>query len=888
MGVVGRVRHWLRSIAARQRLEREMLDEMSAHIEQAAERFRARGMSERDALLAARREFGQPGVVQEQARDARGARWVDSVAADLRYALRHYARTPLTTATIVLTLTLGIGATASMFSIADGVFNRPPPGIPEDAALVLIRGIEVGKDRPHERLMSWPEVMEYAALSDRFTAVAGWVTENVIVDLEDGAAGVGSVRAQFVSPNIFSTLGVKLASGPGFVQTRLDDLSRPELTAVVSRAFADGLGGVALAIGKDIKLNGVTVRIVGVTHPRFNGPTRNRSAQTVWLPLSSYPVVMGSSSRVFAYRDTSLFRAVARLRPKVTTANAMAAVSVIGARLNADSKSTEALEEKTDVIPLRGELSVRGISTDDIAQSAVTGAVVLLVLLVCTTTVSSLLVGAAVARRQEIGVRLALGASRARVVRQLLTENAILALTGGALGLLVFAWVCRLSAALFVGADITPDRSTAGFTVIAAMVTALLCGLSPALHATRSGVADALKDGAHGTTSRSRLQRILVVAQIALTQPLLVALMMTISVAMRGFGPHPGSALGDRIVIAELNSYAGTLAKRADPVPGVMRRLAASPVVMAVIPQRRGYGPMTLEVASGGSISRTVFKARAQGVPPNYFHTLDIRVAMGREFAPADSASGASPSVIIGTNAATRLFGAINPIGKRLYELANNGKRVGELEIVGVVASDQIGGSDDDDYLLVYLPYTSDRRLDVLLIRTTGRAEPLIPALRALVRAEASMLPISSMRTLEQVDRERRQEVIQDSGASAAAGLTALLLASIGLYAVVAIAVGQRRREIGVRVALGATPRQVISIFFNGGLRLCLVGLLIGLPLSVAAIKVLGSQGVVWRANLPAIALFIALIVVAVASLATWLPARRAAGVDPLIALRAD
>jgi predicted permease len=888
MGLAGRARNWLRSIVARRRLEREMLEEMAAHIGQAAERFRTRGMSERDALLAARREFGHAGILQEQALDARGSRWVDEIIVDVRYALRHYARTPLATLTLVLTLTLGIGTTAPMFSVSEGVFNRPPPGVPDDPALVLIRGIDVDRSGPQGRGLTWAEVTAYAGLSDKFAAVAAWTTKEVAFDGAASGDGGTSVRTQFVTPNMFAALGVRLAHGPGFVHTRLDDISQPELTAVVSHAFAERIGGAIAAVGKEIRLNGIPIQIVGVTPPRFNGPNRSYSSHTVWLPLSSFPVVTHSSPRVFAARDTGEFNAVARLRPNTKIAVASAAANAVAAALDVRVPAGDRLRASSDVVRLRGETRIRGISSGDIEQTTITAVVVLLILLVCTTTVSSLLVGAAESRRAEIGVRLALGASRFRVMRQLLTESAILALIGGALGLLVFAGACRLLAAQVVRIDIVPDWTTAGFTLIAALITTMLCGLSPALHATRSGVSHVLKQGGPGTTTRSRLQRSFVVAQIALTQPLLVGLLVVVSLELGGTASRPGSAVSDRVVLAEFDNYPSVTGSNHDPMPHLMQQLAALPGVISVIPQLKGgYGPMTFELEANGS-PPTAFRALVLGPPPDYFRTLGVPLVLGREFAAADTAPGAPARVMIGSASAERLFGAVNPLGQRLFELTEDGKRI-EHEIVGVVASDQIGADVEDKRIRVFLPYTNPQRVATILIRTSRPAAELLPSLRQLARAEAPLLPMESMRTLEQIDRERRRQTLQAAAVSASGGMIMLLLASIGLYAVVAIAVGQRRREIGVRIAVGASPRRVVAMFFNAGLRMCLVGLGIGLPASWAAFKLLGSQLTkVAETNVAALVVVIAVAVVAVASLATWLPARKAAGVAPLIALRTN
>jgi predicted permease len=880
----------LRSLINREAANRDAQDEVRHYLAQSAAAYEAQGLSPEEARRAARIELGSPTNVAEEIRAHGWENVVEHIVFDVRYAVRHFARTPLTTVTIVLTLTLGIGAVASMFSVMDGVFDRPAPGVPDDRSLVRIRGIRAEQAGPRLRAMSWPEVTEYAALTDHFAAVAAWTSRSVIADFGDGA--VDEANIQFVSPNFFSTLGIRLAAGPGFVRTGFKDLAEPELTAVVSQSFAGRrFGSVANAVGKEVKLDGVAVRVVGVAPRPFNGPVPSYDAREVWLPLSSYPLVMSSNGQAFASRDSGMFMVLARLQPGVTSAGAAAAAKVVAARVDADFRSTGRPSVRSDVVPLRGTMDVMGIDGETLALSAIFGVMALLILAVCTTTVSSLLLGAAVARRQEIGVRLALGASRARIIRQLLTENAILAVNGGALGLLIFGWVVQLLATQLIHVDVAPDWTTAGFTVLFAMVTALICGISPALHATRNDVADVLKDGTLGATSRSRLQRTFVVAQIALTQPLLLGLAMAISVSLRGFGTAPGSAIDDRVVIASFEGDIRELqsATTADPIPEVMRRIASLPGVVRVLPQRTGSSGMTLQLAPVGSVPGRVLRVQSRAVPADYFRTLDVPIARGREFTAADLSPGAPGRIILGSNDATRLFGPVSPIGQRLHILSPAGQRVSELEVVGVVPSDQVGASgDDEEQLRVFVPYTTAKRIDALLIRTTGPAEPLLPAFREVVQAEAPNLPITRMETLEQADRAKQKEILRASGAAAAAGMVALFLASIGLYAVVAIAVGQRRREIGVRVAVGATPRQVVAMFFNSGLRLSLIGLLIGLPLSAAALRVLDAEFHIPWTNMPAIAVVTSAVVVAVASLATWLPARRAAGVDPLIALRAE
>jgi len=889
----------------RGRMEREMHDEMAAHIAQATERFMARGMSERDARFAARREFGQLGAVQDDAREARGGQWLDSLAADLKYAFRYFARTPLTTITIVLTLALGIGFSSATFSVINGILTRPAPGVPDDPALVKIRGIS--NARPYARRLSYPELSAYAGLTDKFASVVGWVTSGVVVDLGDKDLGVLRARAHFVTPNYFGTLGIRLAAGRGFDQSRFDDRFPPELTAIVSDAFAsEQFGGARGAVGKQVKVNDVAVTIVGVGPPHFNGPVQSGEPRTLWLPLSSWQPVARVSDEIFANPNAESFEALARLRRNVTLAEALPAVRVVAARADAEARAqTERTSTGTaDVVRLRGLMEVTGRYDDELGPGvAAFTAIALLILLVCTTTVNSLLVGAAVARRYEIGVRLALGASRRRVVRQLLTEIAILALAGGALGMWAFGALTRLVEVAKDGFDVSPNWATTGFTVLYAVLTATLCGLSPALHATRVGLSDVLKDRPGGTAGRSRLQRTFVVAQVAIAQPLMVILAAVISSVVSGIEPTRNATLRERLLVAEFDTYVGFNSKAPDRMPGLVRRLADLPGVAAVLPVGLGQGRISLELPSSrssgdhevppGRSSAVVFD-----VPPGYFRAVEAPIVRGREFVASDTTLSVTP-VVIAESLAVALFRSSDPIGRRLFRVSPYDERPAEVEVVGVVRMEHETNTLDyeSDLAPVFVPF---RRREgpclttcilgtKLLIRTTGPAEPLMPTVMAVAREEARMVPLIRMRTLAQGDRLRRSSRLEATAVVAGCGVVALILASIGLYAMVSVAVGQRRREIGIRLALGAHARQVVRMFFRSGLRVTLLGLALGLPLSVVGLLAILTQiDDLPRDSVPAVAALVTLAVVGVASLASWLPARRAAGVDPMAALRSE
>jgi predicted permease len=891
MSFIGRVRKRIRAGAARRRLEREMQEEMREHLERAAERCRARGMGDADAMLAARREFGNVGVTQEEARDARGLRWIDSALGDLRHARRQFARTPLMTATIILTLTLGLAASAGTFSVLSGMLDRPAPGVPADPALVAVRGIALVDVDRWSRGQSYQEVLDYARLPE-FADVAGWASSQVVVEFQ--AQDPTVAEAQFVTPTFFRVLGLR-PIGAGFLNTNIREYSSPELTTIIGYAYAvERFGGPEAAIGQTLRVNGVNVTIAGVAPPRFIGVSPNSDIRRLWIPVSAKATIEKQEGDPLNSRTEHEFFTVARLTPGVSMERAGAAVKVVAARASQAQPPQRTRRPPVldaDVAPLRvGQLTYKSSQArvEDITGASVVVGLVVLIVLVCTTTVSSLLVGAAVARRHEIAVRLALGASRARIIRQLLTESAGLSLAAAGLGLAVHAALSRVLRTTIVDIDIDPTWTTALVTAGVAVAVAVLCGLSPALHATRGALSGELKDSATTATVRSRLQRFLVAAQVALTQPLLFGLAALVAIAARQAGPTAARQLGESVVEARFQNWTAA-AQAENKLPALMARYAALPGVISVVPQSNAYMIMRLEAPPTPGKTPRTYNVRFQQATGLYFSTAGIRLVRGRTFLQSDSGSR-NPPLILASDFASRLFGDVDPIGRRLRVLSNSGSPQAEVEIIGIVDAADAGNSEMGTTMRVFTPFGRGLGAgllpDAMLIRTRMPAKPLISTFMDIARTEAPMTPVLSMQTLAEIERHRQTETLQAMSASALGGIIALVLASIGLYAVVALSVGQRRREIGVRISLGARPGQVVAMFFRSGLRVSLIGLAIGIPLSAAALKIVGTQIGLPRTNMPAIAAVVALAVVAVASLASWIPARRAARVDPLIALR--
>jgi predicted permease len=519
-----------------------------------------------------------------------------------------------------------------------------------------------------------------------------------------------------------------------------------------------------------------------------------------------------------------------------------------------------------------------------------------LVLVVAWMNVSSLMVAAAVGRRHEIAVRLSLGASRLRILRQLITESTVLAVLGAAAGLIMAWWTLTWMAKTEIdGVDIAPDAGTFAFTLGIALLTGIVVGLSPALHATRAAVAGAMRDSGAGYAGRSRLQRTFVAAQIALSQPLLVVLGTMLAAVIGGYRPH-APEMSRHVIAVGLRplSRTGGPSQRQDAVDSLVPRIAEHPEVVGAVPDATVVDAGWI-VAPG---TRAIVNVEAAA--PGWLALADVPILLGRDVSLADTVGPTSLPVVIGSDLARALWGDANPIGRTVSSPVLRGLMHDStaMTVVGVYDATQrlpgmtwSGGAARSDVVFrVYTARGKQWRRDRILVRTRGPAESFIPELRQLIRDRAPSLPVSSARTLAQVDAEQYRERLRISALAGTGGALALLLASLGLYGVVSLAVQQRTREIGIRIAVGANPTRVARMFLGSGVRISIIALLLGLPLSIAGLRLTLAQGLVIGAevNVWVIGLGIAVILVAVSAAATWVPARRAARVDPATSLRVE
>lgn len=878
--------------------------EMEAHLEMEIEENVRRGMRPDEARRRAMIASGGLAQAAESVREQRGLPGVESLAADVRYALRHFRRTPLSTATMLLVLSLGIGTNVVLFTMLNSLATLPAPGIERDESLVRIRGsMRVkGAADAQPRLLSWPEVQEYAGHTELFGGVAAYADETALVATGDAASAPVTVRLVYTTPNYFGVLGVRPALG---AQPAADAggvrMTAPP-TAMISHAmWRQRFGGAPDVIGRTIRVNGFPVEVVGVAPPRFGGADGGGS-MAVWAPLAAYPLLQKRTPAVFASPDSLFLRAAARLRPGVTRDAAAPTVAGIAARASRPGLDGTArgVTAGADVVPMLASNSRVSQRGDLIVSGAIAGGLALLVLLITCTNVSALLVGLAVARRREIGVRLSLGAPRRRLVRQLLTESVLLALVAAAVGLFVTTAGIRIAGAALQDVQLVVDWRVTLATCAVAVATGVLFGISPALHATRISVSEVLKGSAASVAAaRSRLQRALVVAQITLTQPLLVGLGVVVMSMSADAGGRAASGVADRIAEVELDPWAGRVsaAEQAARIDAAVERVAAMPGVVAAMPMQMGTVTMPLAVHPADRVAGVAYDASMEAslvaAPRGYFGAFGIPVVRGRGFAAAEYANpSADPmrplsvgAVIVGGDLARRLWGGADPLGRRLV-MAGAPASAAPMVVVGVVDEAAAGPSEVDGQVRVYVPYAS--LYTGVVARTAGPASPMLGAMREAVAAEAPQMPVVRAQTLAQREAQSRRDAVRAGTAAAGGGLLALLLSAVGLYAVVSFGVGQRTREIGIRTALGAQRGQVVRMFFAKGLALGAAGLVLGLPLSMLATRYV-SDRLSWpMTTSPLLGVAIGTVVLAVASVAAWIPARRASAIDPILALRAE
>ena len=867
-----------------------MQDEMHAHLERRTQMLVGSGMTLAAARLAARKEFGNVGVHQEDARDARGTKWLDTLLGDIRFALRHFRRRRLTTATIVVVLSLGIAVHAFELSLLRIVTVKPPPGISSSLPLARVRGMSRPANQPgwNARWMSYAEVQRFAALDSIFSSLAYFTWSRVVAGTGDNER---VLTAHFVNDDYFRTLGLDVARGPGLPRLGVGSAGS-DLVAVISERMWDRDFGRPDTVGQTLIINGRAVRVVGVAPPRFAGPTGGDNAgPLLWMPLASRPTVLaasGATATALASPDSGLFEIVGRLQGGVTADAATRAVRVASAGITAAIKQPASpdaprIRYDVDVVNLRG---ITELDSDVPLFTGLWAVLSTLVLLIVCTNVSGLITASAATRGHEIAVRLSLGASRRRIVRQLLTESCLLSLAGAGVGVFIYWSAFKVAGNTVPEAQYySPDLATLALTLVSAIAVGILFGLTPALHAARGDLRGALNASGLSGGGPSRLQRSLVTAQITLTQPLLVAIASLVGLVLM----NPPKALPEEVpeqvvrFSIDQGSIAGGPEQRVAALQRMFTHIRETPGVVNVLPDASKRAEITFSLPASESRGGRQATAGYYVARPGFFNLLDVRMLAGDDRIVADSMR----TLVIGTDLARALFGDANPVG-RYIEGARPGQERQRFLVTGVYDSRQIGESDMP---AVYRMVRDDWWQNRYLVRTSRPAADVMIPIRSAIRAELPTTPIESWTTLAADQASQSKGARMGVLVITATVTIVLIISCIGLYGVVSLAVAQRQREIGIRMAIGARTREVVSLFYRHGMRLTFLGLMFGLPISLAGgyiIQSMENVDVQGRPNMLLIGVAVGGVMLIVSSLATVFPAVRAATVDPVSVLRSD
>ena len=803
--------------------------------------------------------------------------------ADVQYTLRSLARQPLFYTVVILTLALGVGANAAIFTVVNAVLLRPLPyPDPDRLMMVWTYNPRQGFDKD---VGTYPNFEDWRRASQSFERMSGYFGASVTLT---GSGDPAQIRGARVTHEFFETMKVLPMLGRPFAPEH--GRAGGESVVLLSHGlWTRRFGADAAIVGRPITLNGRSHQVLGVMPAGFVQP----SDAEFWLPLA--PV--GQFESLFTARGSYWLTIVGRLKPGVPPASAQAEMNGIAARLENEYPSNAGIGIR--LVPLHEEI------VGDIKRPLLIllGAVCLVLLIACAN-VANLLLTRATSRTRELAIRTALGAGRRRLGRQLLTESMVLGLLGGLAGLALAAWTTDLLRSLAPAelprlADVGVDRRVLLYTAGASVVTSLLFGIVPAFHATRREVGAALKDGGRTGTDRNsgRLRTALAIGELAVALVLLVGASLLMRSFMALSREDPGFAKDGVLTLrlqlpaakygepARVAAFHEQLIERLAALPGVEASAAGSTLLLSRLPNS----------ASINIEGRPPLPSDAQNIPvpydsvsPEFFSTLQIPLRRGRAFSHADNPD-AQEVAIVNETFVRRFFPDEDPLGKRVTFNTPGQPGTRWQTIVGVVADTKRGGFGRPTWAEIYFPMRQapDPRVYVFL-RTQGDPLSLAAAAQAAVWSIDRDQAIGGIRTVRELLAQQEANRWFTTLLLGLFAGVALILAVIGIYGVIAYSTAQRTQEIGIRLALGADQRNVMRLVLASGLRIATAGLALGLLGAFGLTQVLSSllYGVGARDPVTFVAVPAVLLLVALA--ASWIPARRAMRVDPLTALRAE
>ena len=813
----------------------------------------------------------------------------DSVVQDVRYGWRLLRRSPLFTVTSALSLAIGIGANTTIFSVASAMLFRPLPGLDNPARLVDIGRTQDGKGFDNS---SYPNFRDLRARVTTLTDVYAIKLEAQPMGL-GGQDGAERIYGAEVSANYFTVLGTKPALGRLLIED--DDRGAPgdhPVLVISHELWTRRFGGDRDIVGKTVPINGHPFTIVGVAPPRFQGTTVMRS--DAWVPLSA--TVLASprqNASMFESRAAVWLMMGGRLKPGVSVAQANAEVAAIGAALEREhprenrGKSFKAMDSA--VVP--GNIDVFA------GFLALLMGIVGLVLLIACVNLSGMLLARAAARQREIAVRLAIGASRWRLARQMIAETSLLFVAGGVLGVVLSIWLRGLLLSVLpalpvpVGIEMPLDLRVLAFAIVASLAAAILSGLAPALHSTKADLVPALKADSAQSGGRMRLRSAFLVGQVALS----LLLVLTAGLFLRSLSRSASAPTGfDQanvdVVMLDLSLAKYTEATGPQFARQLLSRLAAQPgirraALAADLPLdggRKGFGSIRTPGLRRGD--REEVEAEWNVITPGFFSTLNLPLVRGRDFTDADVA-GAPRVAIMNESMARLIWGTPDVLGRTLQ--TDDSDSWETLTVVGVTSDARLDSLEGQVGACLYVPFAQRYTPRVsLVIKNAGSTS--VPLARRVIHHLDPDLPVTQAVTMADVTALTTIPQRLAAAVAGSLGIVGLLLAAIGIYGVTSYGVNRRVREIGLRMALGADRGSVLRLVLRQGLGLTGIGIAIGLIAGAGVAQVVRSLLFGVSALDPVTFLSGAALFVAVAIGATLGPARRATKVDPMVALRAE
>jgi predicted permease len=893
---------WRRRKSREEDLERELRSDLELE----AEDLRAEGRSPAEARHAAQRAFGNTTFIREETRAMWGWSSLERFGQDLRYAARVLRKAPVFTGVAMLSLALGIGANAAIFGLINGLLFKSLP-VRDPESLLFLGKQQYGRVNTYFYYETYDRLRAAQPFFQELAAYCERVRMNVAADgLSEAAMG------QLVSGNYYSVLGISPAAGRLF--TAADDrIPGGHPVAILSYPYWQRrFGGAPSAIGKKVLIDGTPFTIVGVTPPAFYG-LQVGDAPEISVPIMMQPQIMPDKENWLGRSRNTVdwLNPFGRLKPGVSAVQATSGLQSLFYGIQTQLAAEIGLEKATwrkewveaKIVLVPGGAGLSGLRRQYSGALSVLMGILGLVLLIGCANVANLLLARTAARQREIALRLAIGASRGRLVRQLLAESLMLSAAGGALGIAVSYWAGAsllhlLSAGRqLIHLDLSPDWRVLGFTALMATASGVLFGLAPAMHGASVDLSSSLKQGGRGVSPSRRFTRALCVVQQALSLVLLTGAGLLTS-TLRNLDNVDHGFRRDRVYTASLaprgsdqksgpngprlNRLYLDLLERVRAIPGV----AAASLAGEAATTRGYYRPF--HTTDGRQ-----FWASSNRVYPGYFGTLGSAIMQGRDFGAADMAEGAALVTVVNETLVRRVFPGENPIGKRIICTGNiaMGESGNACEVIGVARDIPYSAMREGPLNAIYtafLPAPTGRGQMELFVRIAHDPGGIAAELRRQLAAIDPALPAFPVHTLA-VDmdaalmRERMLALL-----SAAFGGLAGLLAVIGLYGVVDYSVRQRAQEIGVRMALGALPSRVLRLIIGETLALAGFGILLGLPAAFAATRIVGGFLYGVKPGDPVVLVASVGLLTVTAVGAGWIPAWRASRIEPTRALREE